>query len=371
MKNVTSLNVSQIKSLIKYKFNLQASGQKVRPIFIEGHRGIGKTQIVNQVASELSQAIGKNVKVLHLDLQFKERPDFSGLSYVENGRTKEATPEFLPTDDSYGIIFLDEANRVEDRSMRSGLLTLLEERRINNVFLGKNWYIVLAGNPDMGDESDLYEGIVQFDSALSDRVSRVFYKPNHVDSIAYLDKKYPGHPLVNFLKSNNSMLGLDGRGVSPRTWEYAMIATPEFNLIDSETLPIILESELGLEAANTVIGWVSANDVPSFESIVLGNKESLEFVKKNRHRMDLISAYNNQLIAEFKEICAKKQKNADKRILGMDKYFALITDEQRTAVLVTMKDHGDDVFARFCEKFVFGKNREGILESILVHKAAG
>src|SRR5260370_11684925 len=75
-----------------------------QPVFIWGGPGVGKSAVVHQLASILSIPL-RDVRALLLD-----PVDLRGLPFLGNdGRSKWATPEFLPQDGS-GILFLDELN---------------------------------------------------------------------------------------------------------------------------------------------------------------------------------------------------------------------------------------------------------------------
>src|SRR5262245_49044249 len=84
-----------------------------RPLLLEGPTGIGKSEIVQQVARKL----GVGVRVL--DLSLLEPPDLVGLPQIDPGsgapgdaRTRYALPSILPRDGA-GILLLEELNRAE------------------------------------------------------------------------------------------------------------------------------------------------------------------------------------------------------------------------------------------------------------------
>ena len=75
-----------------------------QPVFVWGGPGIGKSAVIRQLADTLKIAL-RDVRALLLD-----PVDLRGLPFLGNdGRSKWATPEFLPQDGS-GILFLGELN---------------------------------------------------------------------------------------------------------------------------------------------------------------------------------------------------------------------------------------------------------------------
>jgi MoxR-like ATPase len=71
------------------------------PLHIWGSPGVGKSQIVAQVARELSYQF-LDVRASQLD-----PVDWRGIPHVELGQTTWATPKFLPSN-GRGVLFLDE-----------------------------------------------------------------------------------------------------------------------------------------------------------------------------------------------------------------------------------------------------------------------
>jgi MoxR-like ATPase len=75
-----------------------------QPVFIWGAPGCGKSAVTRQLAEALRVPL-QDVRALLLD-----PVDLRGLPFLGNdGRSKWATPEFLPQDGT-GILFLDELN---------------------------------------------------------------------------------------------------------------------------------------------------------------------------------------------------------------------------------------------------------------------
>ena len=112
-----------------------------QPVFIWGSPGIGKSAIVRQLA-ELLKIPLQDVRALLLD-----PVDLRGLPFLgQDGRSKWATPEFLPQDGS-GILFLDELNAAP-AMVQASCYQLVLDRKLGEYTLPEGWAIIAAGNRD-------------------------------------------------------------------------------------------------------------------------------------------------------------------------------------------------------------------------------
>lgn len=200
---------------------------KLRPLYVLGHLGLGKSQTVMQVAKALSEKHGVEVKTLCLSMHCMEAPDFNGLSHVIDGRTMFAHPHLLPST-GYGILFLDELNRAP-KDLLQAALTLIENREINGHALGEGWHIVCAGNPT-SETSDVLYAVKELDPALRSRLTQYTLAPKAEEYINYFAAKYgETNNIVRWLKSEPNVVCLDGSGkTDPRSLEY-LIRSLEVN----------------------------------------------------------------------------------------------------------------------------------------------
>ena len=110
-----------------------------QPGFIWGGPGIGKSAIVRQFSEELQIPL-RDVRALLLD-----PVDLRGLPFLApDGRSKWATPEFLPQDGA-GILFLDELNAAP-AMVQASCYQLVLDRKLGEYTLPKGWAILAAGN---------------------------------------------------------------------------------------------------------------------------------------------------------------------------------------------------------------------------------
>jgi len=108
------------------------------PMFLWGPPGIGKSQIVAQVASELKLPL-IDIRAVLLD-----PVDLRGVPSVDRGTTRWNPPNFLPTEGE-GVLFLDELSQAPD-SVQSSLLQLVLDRRLGEYCMPEGWRILAAGN---------------------------------------------------------------------------------------------------------------------------------------------------------------------------------------------------------------------------------
>jgi hypothetical protein len=140
-----------------------------QPTFVWGGPGIGKSDIVKQVARKMHREL-RDVRAVLLD-----PVDLRGLPHVNgDSRAHWCIPDFLPRDGT-GILFLDELNRAP-MLVQNACLQLVLDRQIGEYILPDGWDIVAAGNR-MSDGG----GVTKLNSALSTRF-------RHLDAETDLDQ---------------------------------------------------------------------------------------------------------------------------------------------------------------------------------------
>jgi hypothetical protein len=229
------------------KERLQSELKKVKPYFIYGAPGIGKTQIVARVCEELGQELyGQGLQLLNCDGLSAEPVDFAGVPKVvdledptpENPLGKGVTrsnvnADILPYDNGKnqkgGILFIDEFNRMPVEVQKIFLL-LAQQRRLGiNYQMPTRWYIVAAGNRK---EDDPKGGIVEMGTALQDRFEIVNLITNPEALRKYVETT-PGlsdiflPELLDFLDFDASWFHMNDpqakklKYPTPRAWEDA------------------------------------------------------------------------------------------------------------------------------------------------------
>jgi hypothetical protein len=164
----------------------------IKPIFIFGAPGIGKTHMVAQVCDELGKEIyGSPLNLEWVDGESSEPSDFAGVPKVIDveepseqfpagrGVTRmNPTIDMLPSDngpsDKGGIIFIDEMNRMPENVINI-FMKLAQSRRIGKSYkIPDKWFIVAAGNRKVDDPSKVKD----LGKALAERFDKFNYVPD-------------------------------------------------------------------------------------------------------------------------------------------------------------------------------------------------
>jgi len=200
-----------------------------RPVLLMGPPGIGKTQIMEQIAAEngvglVAYTITHHTRQSAVGLPFIEKKVFDGVEYSV---TEYTMSEILAsvyklmesTGVREGILFLDEINCVSE-TLAPMMLQFLQCKTFGNQKLPEGWLIVAAGNPPEYNRS-----VRDFDVVTLDRVKRIDVEEDfavwkeyavnkgiHSAVISYLDIKKE-----NFYRIENTADGLEF--VTARGWE--------------------------------------------------------------------------------------------------------------------------------------------------------
>ena len=148
-----------------------------RPVLLMGPPGIGKTQIMEQIASEtgvglVAYTITHHTRQSAVGLPFIEKRTYGG---EEVSVTEYTMSEILAsvyqmmekTGIQEGILFLDEINCVSE-TLAPMMLQFLQCKTFGNQRLPEGWLIVAAGNP-----SEYNKSVRDFDVVTLDRVKRI------------------------------------------------------------------------------------------------------------------------------------------------------------------------------------------------------
>ena len=135
-----SISIAKAKNIISSLVQHQLDGENPPPVFLWGPPGVGKSDIMRQVAAE------KGIDVIDVRLGQMDAVDMRGIPYVENGVTKWAVPEFFPRDqDTRALLFLDELSSA-DPSIQVAAYQLILERQCGEYHLPPKVYVCAAGN---------------------------------------------------------------------------------------------------------------------------------------------------------------------------------------------------------------------------------
>ena len=200
-----------------------------RPVLLLGAPGIGKTQIMEQIAEEcgiglVSYTITHHTRQSAIGLPFIVKENYGGREYSVTSYTMSEIvasvyQKMERTGLKEGILFIDEINCVSE-TLAPAMLRFLQYKSFGNQKVPEGWIIVAAGNPPEYNKS-----VRDFDVVTLDRVKKIEVEPQfevwkeyayqtgvHQAVISYLNTK----PL-NFYKMETTV---DGRlFATPRGWE--------------------------------------------------------------------------------------------------------------------------------------------------------
>ena len=200
-----------------------------RPILLMGAPGIGKTQIMEQIAREckvglVSYTITHHTRQSAVGLPFiKEKTfgqeTFSVTEYTMSEIIASVYEKMEKTGLKEGILFIDEINCVSE-TLAPMMLQFLQGKTFGNQKVPEGWVIVTAGNPPEYNKS-----VREFDVVTLDRIKRINVQPDfevwkeyayeqgiHPAVISYLELRRK-----NFYRMENTV---DGRiFATARGWE--------------------------------------------------------------------------------------------------------------------------------------------------------
>ena len=262
------------------------------PLFIWGHRGVGKSSLVKQIADDLGNSF------VDLRLASQEVGDLIGLPHRDTNRTVWLKPSWFPEEGTSGVLFLDELNRAP-RDVRQAVFQLVLDRKLHTHTLPSGWSIVAAGN---------YSGAYDVDDQCEAFLSRFGHIDVDASAIAlcnYATEKKWSSRLVDFLRKHTNYVihTTNGEEIeqyqpSPdsRRWEMVnrVIHTVEQN--KHPILNIFKENERGHLLMRTVLSAIVGDaatqafmaysaPLPSFEDILTG-EQTYASVKKTTKTKD-------------------------------------------------------------------------------------
>ena len=146
-----------------------------RPILLMGPPGIGKTQIMEQIAREceiglVAYTITHHTRQSAIGLPFIREKEYSGQTYSVTEYTMSEIiasvyEKIEQTGNKEGILFIDEINCVSE-TLAPTMLQFLQCKMFGNQKVPDGWIIVAAGNPPEYNKSVRDFDVVTLDLSL-------------------------------------------------------------------------------------------------------------------------------------------------------------------------------------------------------------
>lgn len=200
-----------------------------RPILLLGAPGIGKTQIMEQVAVAcgiglVAYTITHHTRQSAIGLPFISHKEYGGRDYAVTEYTMSEIVASIynkieETGLKEGILFIDEINCVSE-TLAPAMLQFLQCKTFGNHAIPQGWIIVAAGNPPEYNKS-----VREFDVVTMDRLKKIDVEPDFQvwkeyalqENVHPAILSYLGLRTGNFYKMETTV---DGKQfATPRGWE--------------------------------------------------------------------------------------------------------------------------------------------------------
>lgn len=179
----------EIKNSIEAYLKKDAYGEYVipairqRPILLMGPPGIGKTQIMEQIAKEceiglVAYTITHHTRQSAIGLPFIREKSYGGQTFSVTEYTMSEIiasvyDKIEQTGLKEGILFIDEINCVSE-TLAPTMLQFLQCKMFGNQKVPEGWIIVAAGNPPEYNKS-----VREFDIVTLDRIKKIDVEENY------------------------------------------------------------------------------------------------------------------------------------------------------------------------------------------------
>lgn len=311
----------------------------VRPVFIWGPPGIGKSSLVQQFAAEVGLPC---VSLLGSQLAPE---DLIGVPQIEDGTSRFCPPRMIARREPY-CLFLDELNACS-HEVQKAFYSLIHERRIGEYYLPEGSIVIGAGN--RAQDSAI---VKPMSSALLNRMVHVHLKVSHREWLEWANHQGIHHLIIEYIQTRPDHLWCqppkhEEPFSSPRGWHMLSDAMHGYGeQLADETLEIL------------AYGCLSPHHAGQFKAFIkqIRSKYQLASILKGErgwpHRAEdrdvlyfLSQSFRAQLI---KDLPADKlgivdgQKETAHRAKALIKDLALISLEMAQMV-VSKQGEGDSL----------------------------
>ncbi len=237
------------------------------PVMLWGPPGIGKSQIIAQVA------VRHAAPMIDIRLSQMEPTDLRGIPFRIENRVEWAVPSMLPDAERhgpYGILFLDEITSAPP-SVSAAAYQLILDRRLGDYEVPPGWAIFAAGNRQ-GDRGVTYA----MPAPLANRFSHFEVETNIDDWVSWAYANNIDEGLIGFLRFKPELL-FDFNPAhnpvafpSPRSWEFAHRTLKKFGDNSGLLLPT-LQACVGPAAGLELYAFIeNLDNMPDLDAILRG-----------------------------------------------------------------------------------------------------
>lgn len=300
-----------------------------RPVLLLGAPGIGKTQIMEQIAKEcqvglVSYTITHHTRQSAIGLPFISKKEFGGKEYAVTEYTMSEIVASIyekmeKTGLSEGILFIDEINCVSE-TLAPAMLQFLQCKTFGSHEIPGGWIIVAAGNPPEYNKS-----VREFDVVTMDRVKKIEVEPDFEVWKEYAYKQNIHPAVISYLNARPRYFyrmetTVDGRKfATPRGWEdlSRMLEVYEklHKTADREMIVQYIQHEkIAKDFANYLELYEKYQMDYQIEAVLEGKIDDI-LIKKAAHasfdeRLSVISLLLSRCTGQFRRVFLKEQELA-------------------------------------------------------------
>jgi len=260
---------AHIIQVIEQEFSSTQQGYHT-PVMLWGPPGVGKSQLVAQVAE------AHEATIVDIRLSQMEPSDLRGIPFKNEAKVEWAIPAMLPDEKVHGpegILFIDEITSAPP-SVSAAAYQLILDRRLGEYRVPDHWAIVAAGNRQ-GDRGVSYS----MPSPLANRFSHYEVDVNLDDWAAWAYRNDIDERVIGFLRFRPDLLfdfnpeHNPAAFPSPRSWEFAHRALHKFSA-QPHLLTGGLEACVGKAAGVELYAFIqSLENLPDIDAILRGESQ--------------------------------------------------------------------------------------------------
>ena len=292
-----------------------------RPIFLIGAPGIGKTQIMEQVAKEcglglVSYTITHHTRQSAIGLPYISKNEYDGTEYEVTEYTMSEIvasvyEKMKKTGLREGILFIDEINCVSE-TLAPAMLQFLQCKSFGNHQIPEGWMIVAAGNPPEYNKS-----VREFDVVTMDRVKKIEVEPEFTVWKEYAYKENVHGAVISYLSTKPAYfyqmeMTVDGmRFATPRGWEDLSKMLQVYEKLEKTVDREVVEQyiqypKIAKDFANYLELYYKYRTDYQIDAVLSGTMDEI-LLKKIRHasfdeRLSIVSLILSKLTESFRTV---------------------------------------------------------------------
>ncbi len=354
------MNIKQAKEEIKHTVRAYLTKDdtrayripsvRQRPILLIGPPGIGKTQIMEQIAREcriglVAYTITHHTRQSAVGLPYIKEETFNGTTYSITEYTMSEIiasihQKMQNSGLTEGILFIDEINCVSE-TLAPTMLQFLQCKMFGNQSIPEGWIITAAGNPPEYNRS-----VRDFDMVTLDRVRYMNLEADYSVWKEYAKAAHIHRAILSYLELRPNHFyrveaDVDGmQFVTARGWEdlsYLLKAYEELQLPVNETVvqEFIHHKDIALDAAAYFELFYKYQDDYGIADILAGNIRPQIFARINHAAFDerlSVTSLLSDGLSNYFIYAAREKERTDLWYAFLKNYRSELSDAKDSAI---------------------------------------